>query len=915
MKRVFKYYPEDFKETTIDVVHMDLDFDIYDDHTKVVSHLRGRTRKEIKELSLNAKNLEIVSVSSSVGEVTFDYKKDMLLIRFPETIPADKEFSIMTETICRPTKHILEGLYFDVTPSEAPPQQITQCQQWGFQRIVPCIDAMTAKCTYTTRITADSKYTNLITNGDIIEERHSIGEGRDTIVYDNSITPMAPYVFFLGVGTYATFTKEFEYPDGGKFMLELLVPPDSDKKRAENALQVLYDSIMWIYLFTGPDTYKNHPTSLEIKKLVERRDNGEDVQDEITSKIKGMTLGYKYTGTVYREIGMQNADCGGMENVGNTTITTNRIMPFAEMTDSSFEYMIDVKVHEFYHNLNGSEVTGWSPFELWLNEAVTVVIEKQYHAFLFGEDYSRLDVVLGIMSPFGGTLSEDDSALSMPIEPDGFNTPDELITGVTYSKAPEFIRMITLLMGKEKFVEALDVYHRRYKHGNATRAQWLACMEEVSGMDFKKMAQMWLKQLKYPNVHVVRSYHEKKLTLKLTQSGHWEFPFAVALVDENGEDIAEKTEWIKNPQQEIVFENVEPSFISLNRGYSFFGKVDFDAGDEELYLQVRKDKDMVNRYVAFSKIANKVKERLLRKEEVDEQFIDLYFELLDDKDLMQNACTGMLAIFEHVDDPEFEYCYQELYDVKKELLTRIARKYEKEIRKLYAEHSHEKTDGSYMENQVANIKQRQVKNTCLGLLAKLDTPEIHSLIKKQFDSAKCATDRYVAFSNYINSSAPDKIAFLEAYEKVARENLVSWEAFLGMISGNDSSDALDIMKRVQESEYFKIEQTNDQRALYGRFALNKKKSLLTEEGRGFMKNALIKLCPVNEYTAMHILSVYGIIDKLKEEYHVPLVKMLVEVLSTLDKDKQASAYNNIRRILLGNTKSVSAYEKAFGKIE
>ena len=30
-----------------------------------------------------------------------------------------------------------------------------------------------------------------------------------------------------------------------------------------------------------------------------------------------------------------------------------------------------VKVHEWYHNINGSEVTGQSPFQIWLNEAVT----------------------------------------------------------------------------------------------------------------------------------------------------------------------------------------------------------------------------------------------------------------------------------------------------------------------------------------------------------------------------------------------------------------------------------------------------------------------------------------------------------------------------------------------------------------
>jgi hypothetical protein len=73
------------------------------------------------------------------------------------------------------------------------------------------------------------------------------------------------------------------------------------------------------------------------------------------------------------------------------------------------------------------------------------------------------------MAPGGGTFAMDDQAAAMPIEPDGFNDPNELITGVTYVKAPEFVRMIETLMGKERFVKGLDLYHRRYKHSNATR--------------------------------------------------------------------------------------------------------------------------------------------------------------------------------------------------------------------------------------------------------------------------------------------------------------------------------------------------------------------------------------------------------------------------------------------------------------
>jgi aminopeptidase N len=211
----------------------------------------------LSELSLNAKNLEILAARCPGHDCSFEYDtgKNMLVIRFSEPVHPSTRFTVHTETICRPTKHLLEGLYYDETPPGAPPQQITQCQQWGFQRLVPCIDDMTAKCTYTTTIIADARYTHLITNGDMAVPRQPAGDGRVSVTYENRITPMAPYLFFLGCGTYAAFSRECEYPGGHRCSLELLVPPHSDPEMAGRALDMLHDAVLWVHLFTGPDRY------------------------------------------------------------------------------------------------------------------------------------------------------------------------------------------------------------------------------------------------------------------------------------------------------------------------------------------------------------------------------------------------------------------------------------------------------------------------------------------------------------------------------------------------------------------------------------------------------------------------------------------------------------------------------------
>ena len=941
--RLYKYYPEDFGELTVDVLHMNLVFDVYDDRTNVKSILRVRTKDApIEKLELNCRDLEIRAVSCIRCEVSYRYRKDdaILEIYFREEIPPHTEVAVITDTVCRPTKNILEGLYYDETPAGAPPQQITQCQQWGFQRIVPCIDDMTAKCTYTTTIIADSRYTNLITNGDVVVERHTVKPGRDKIVYDNSVTPMAPYLFFLGVGTYATFKREFEYPDGGTFMLELLVPPESNAAAAEKALDILHDSIMWVYLFTGPEQFDEEklPVRKEIWDLVRMRElmkleakpeftpeELEKVRNRLAELDSTISPGYRYTGTVYREIGMQNSDFGGMENVGNTTITTNRIMPFPQTTDPAYEYMVRVKVHEYHHNQNGSEVTGRSPFEIWLNEAVTVHVEEQHHAFFFGEDYQRLSRVLELLAPASGTFALDSGAASMPIIPDGFNDPNDLITAVTYVKAPEYARMIESLIGPDTFVRGLDRYFKKFKHSNASTQDWIEAMEEESGQPLKEMSETWLRQKKFPVVEVSAEYDRiaRKFTLFLKQKypaggKSWEFPFRAALVDENGDDLAEVLERVSGETTEITIENVDmPAFLSLNRGYSFYGKLVYRASPDELLMQVRKDTDTIGRFTAFYTLVDREKLRLLKNPEArpSEDFVELYYRLLNDRQLLEKAGGQFLTIFESVEDEEFAHRYQALYEVRQELLRAVAWKYKNSMISAYHffENASSPRDPT-LEETARTIKSRQAKNICLGILAALDTPDIHDMIKQQFETATCATDRLSAFATYLNSSAPDKFEILRAFEAESKKSLVAWEAFLSVIGSNSSADAVELVREMERSDAFRIEQANDQRALYGSFARNRKKSLQTKEGRALFEEILRKLAPVNEYSTVNMLNAFANIDQMESKYHISLVKILANLLAELDPLKFPSVYNRIRKLLLGAPKAVKTYGIEHGDI-
>jgi len=119
---------------------------------------------------------------------------------------------------------------------------------------------------------------------------------------------------------------------------------------------------------------------------------------------------------------------------------------------------------------------------------------------------------------------------------------------------------------------------------------------------------------------------------------------------------------------------------------------------------------------------------------------------------------------------------------------------------------------------------------------------------------------------------------------------------------------------MERSDAFRIEQTNDQRALYGSFARNRKKSLQTEEGRKLFAEILRKLAPVNEYTTVNLLNAFANIDQMEIRYHIPLVEILAGLLEELDPRKYPSVYNRIRKLLLGAPKAVEGYGIEHGKI-
>ncbi len=1081
----FKHYREDFGVLTTRPMHLDLVFDMTE--TRVLVDAVGtyvqNEDKDLTVLNLDCNNLEVLQVdflapgnfpdlsldlptnnwdkhleavarSADKYETlppsayVVDTKADKLRITLPSAVKQGQQFVVRTKTIARPTSNILEGLYFDYTPANAnaPRTIITQCQQYGFQRIVPSIDQMPSKMCYNTTIIADNRYTNFITNGDLAEGFYVLDEAglpqpkfhpapspapadvdeelakrRVMLKFHNWKVPMATYLFFLGVGTYVTYQRDVEYPDGVKSQIELLVFPSLVKPiHAVSALGSLHDSIIWNYLSLGPEAGQHDAERKEVYALIAEREQikaklgrvvtargskvveycsaeskvapaatdaemGLPAVETDPSKVAALQsrlaeirartaqlmkvwtkTGYQYTAQVYREISMENSNYGGMENVGNTTIISSRIVPSDQLSDGEYVYMEGVKIHEFYHNINGSQVTGQSPFEIWLNEAVTVYAQRLREDELFGADYMRLGQVAYAFMPAVGPLAIDESPTSMAIEPEGFNTTHELISAMTYSKAPEFVRMVRLIIGNDAFHRGLDHYHTKFAYSNATTGDWLRSMEIAGGKDLSRMAKGWLTRTGHPVLTYNTSYDaaKKQVTVSFQQTGFekhedkdpWVFPVDWALV-KNGRNVKKGIFIMDQDKATLTVDNVdeEPDFASIARFWSFFGRVHNATRDlSKVQLQALSDPDIVNRRLAYLQYTDAEKRKcmdalLSRGAEgkvdnysVGEDYVAMHAKVLFDDSISYSTRGSLVSEEEVTNFPELAHHYWAISDTRIALLQAVYAKHKKQIIDLF----HKVDDKAfYTGAHITALPQRALKRHLLALMQAgimfepvfpssvcaaeqqdVEDPDLFAVAQRLFtsdfmsdrvmairlgfelvDGTESASEAVLDGTNIVPPlarlrskpliSAADKKAFMEKVKASLCSHPDSTSTYITLMSTLNSANAAQVIADLVKEPFFKPELAGHARGVARGWATQRKRSLYSRSGLDLTADLCVEIGKVNEMSAASFIQMFGDIHKVDASVRTHWVKALESIHARLDKEKQTSLYNNIKRIL------------------
>ncbi|MDP2622769.1 MAG: aminopeptidase N [Actinomycetota bacterium] len=340
--------------------------------------------------------------------------------------------------------HTGEGFHQFVDPEDGSEYLYTQFEPYSAHRLMPCFDQPDLKASYSLAVTAPEGWVVVTAGKEISREEAS--HGRTRRVFETTV-PFSTYLLSVVAGAYGSVHDEHDGIALGLYARASLMP----------------------HLDWGP--------------LLELTKRSIDYFGDLFSE--------PYPFGKYDQVFVPEFNWGGMENVANVTYTDTVIFrdpPTEDQLLRRAEYF----THELAHMWFGDLVTmkWWN--DIWLNES-----------FASYAGYLALDATgdwPGVWQDFNFRMKlwayrEDQQPTTHPIADEVPSTDEVFLNfdGISYGKGAAVLKQLVHAIGEDGFREGLRTYFRRHRFGNANLADFLAALQEGSGMDLVQWAARWLR--------------------------------------------------------------------------------------------------------------------------------------------------------------------------------------------------------------------------------------------------------------------------------------------------------------------------------------------------------------------------------------------------------------------------------------
>lgn len=762
-------YLKDYQKPSFVVDSIDLNIQVYDDHTLVSSKLEMQ-RQTAGDLVLLGRDLELQSIQLNGQPLNAsDYILDaeqLVISNAPDQATIETVVKIHPES-----NTMLEGLY-----QASSDLFVTQNEPEGFRKITFYPDRPDVLSVFTTRVEADKKYPVLLANGNLIETGE-VDENRHYALWQDP-TKKPSYLFACVIGDLAVMKDRYTTSEGRDVALEIYAE-EKDIPKCKIAMEALKHSMRW---------------------------------DE-------EHYGLPYDLDNYMIVATSAFNMGAMENKGLNIFNTSCVLADEEYTtDAAIMRVQSVIAHEYFHNWTGNRITCRDWFQLCLKEGLTVFRDQSFSEDLQSAAVQRIDDVAVLKAH---QFPEDSGPLSHPPRPDHFVEINNFYTATVYEKGAEINRMMATLLGKEKFRQGTDEYFRRHDGQAVTVEDWVAALTAGSGVDLSNFL-TWYNQPGTPKLVAKGEYDADaqtyRLSFKQSLKAHPKYPnlkavpipVALALFDAaTGEQLSLNSDALfengvkdgvylfDQDEATIEFSGVTSKpVVSLLRNFSAPVDLHFDYSEQELAFLLQYETNGFNQWQATQALL----ERILLDDQPSEIYIEAMLNTLPDliqKDpllasrLFDVPAEGYLG--SRIDTDYNPAMIQEKRDA---LLHKLARAFGATAKEIYLS-----LDPELQSDFSQAMGVRALKNIMLMLIARQGDESAFELAEQQYQNTGNMSERLGALRVLVWNDAPQAKAFLDDFYNRFKDEALALDQWFMLQAAHPKATAETIKALTEHADY------------------------------------------------------------------------------------------------------------------
>ena len=858
---------KDYRPFEFIVDHVDLTFDIRDDHTRVTSKLKMKKdparANETTPLVLNKGNFDIVSVvAGDMVLLPSEYKSDdetVSLLATPDV------FELEITNILKPDENTaLEGLY------RSGNILCTQCEAQGFRNITPYPDRPDVMAPFSCTIVADkTRYPVLLSNGNPVKSG-DLDNNRHFAVWEDPFKKPC-YLFALVAGDLAVLEDQFTTASGRDVSLKIYSEKENIA-RCSHAMTSLKQAMAW---------------------------------DE-------KRFGREYDLDLYQIVAINDFNAGAMENKGLNIFNAKYVLADPQTaTDDDFMGIQGVIAHEYFHNWTGNRITLKNWFQLSLKEGLTVFRDQEFSSDMNSRPVKRISDVKDLMA---AQFPEDSGPMTHPVRPDAYIKMDNFYTMTVYQKGAEVIRMIYQLLGQDLFRKGMDLYFENFDGMAVTLEDFVGVMAKVSGRNLNQFF-LWYTQSGTPEISMTRQYDENIQTLSLTftqatppdrnqsEKKPFHIPVRIALINRAGETVRQDALYeLTEETDTFKFENVPAdTYPSVFREFTAPVRLTTDFSDQDLAFLMARDTDPFNQwYAAQTLFVNEIKNLVTaiqtnKPMALSSGIVKAFSLALENREKDRAFLSKALTLPQETEIKDhFKIIDVEaIHQARTFLKQTLAEKLTSEFKTVYEICRSANPD----DISEAAMADRSLKNLCLSYLGSLANQDVQDLVENQFESAGNMTDELAAFKilSHMNPDIRDK-ACHAFYDKWQARTLVI-DKWFSVQAQSSLEDTLDQVKKLTAHNDFTMTNPNKVRALIFAFALNNPMNFHRADGQGyeFTAERILALDKINQQTAARLCSCFNLWKRYDENRQAMMKKQLETMAG--QKELSRNLYEIVSRAL------------------